>query len=240
MLLAGQKSGVVYALDPDKKGEILWQVRVGKGGINGGVQWGMASDGQKVYAATSDLARGAASKDPLDPRPAPLDSKQGGGLTALRIGTGEKVWHAPPVPCGSRPNCSPAQAAAVTAIPGVIFSGSLDGHLRAYSAEEGKILWDFDTVREYETVNGVHASGGALNGPGAVVVGGMLFVNSAMQERRSGRKRFAGIWARVVADGRFLLSGDDTGCLLTQHMLGVLRFRRRRTRSGRYWDGASG
>jgi polyvinyl alcohol dehydrogenase (cytochrome) len=66
----------------------------------------------------------------------------------------------------------------VTAIPGVVFSGSLDGHLRAYSSEEGKILWDFDTVRDYETVNGVRASGGALNGPGAVVVGGMLFVNS--------------------------------------------------------------
>jgi polyvinyl alcohol dehydrogenase (cytochrome) len=178
VLLAGQKSGVVYALDPDKKGEILWQVRVGRGGINGGVQWGMASDGQKVYAATSDLARGAAGKDPLDPRPAPLDSKQGGGLTALRIGTGEKVWYAPPIACGSRPNCSPAQASAVTAIPGVVFSGSLDGHLRAYSAEEGKILWDFDTVRDYETVNGVRARGGALNGPGAVVVGGTLFVNS--------------------------------------------------------------
>ena len=178
VLLAGQKSGVVYALDPDKKGEILWQVRVGQGGINGGVQFGMASDGQKVYAATSDVVRGAPYKDPLDPRPTPLDPKQGGGLTALRIGTGEKVWYVPPATCGARPGCSPAQAAAVTAIPGVVFSGSLDGHLRAYSSEEGKILWDFDTVRDYETVNGVRASGGALNGPGAVVVGGMLFVNS--------------------------------------------------------------
>ena len=178
VLLAGQKSGVVYALDPDKKGQILWQVRVGQGGINGGVQFGMASDGQKVYAATSDVVRGTPYKDPLDARPTPLDPKQGGGLTALRIGTGERVWYVPPATCGARPDCSPAQAAAVTAIPGVVFSGSLDGHLRAYSAEEGKILWDFDTVRDYETVNGVRASGGALNGPGAVVVGGMLFVNS--------------------------------------------------------------
>jgi len=178
VLLAGQKSGVVYALDPDKKGQILWQVRGGQGGINGGVQFGMASDGQKVYAATSDVVRGTPYKDPLDARPTPLDPKQGGGLTALRIGTGERVWYVPPSTCGARPDCSPAQAAAVTAIPGVVFSGSLDGHLRAYSAEEGKILWDFDTVRDYETVNGVRASGGALNGPGAVVVGGMLFVNS--------------------------------------------------------------
>ena len=179
LLLAGQKSGVVYALDPDRKGELVWQVRVAKGGINGGVQWGMASDGQKVYAATSDVVRiPGTNADPLDPRPRPLDATKGGGLTALRLGTGEKVWYTPPAACGSKPGCSPAQSAAVTAIPGVVFSGSLDGHLRAYSSEEGRILWDFDTVREYETVNGVPGSGGSLNGPGAVVVGGMVFVNS--------------------------------------------------------------
>ena len=179
LLLAGQKSGVVYALDPDKKGEIVWQTRVAKGGINGGVQWGMASDGQRVYAASSDVVRMlGANSDPLDPRPRPLDPTQGGGLTALRLATGEKLWYAPPAACGERPGCSPAQSAAVTAIPGVIFSGSVDGHLRAYSAEEGKVLWDFDTVRDYQTVNGVAGSGGSLNGPGPVIVGGMLFVNS--------------------------------------------------------------
>src|SRR5262245_7051971 len=181
VLLAGQKSGVVYALDPDRKGEILWQVRVGQGGTNGGVQWGMASDGHQVYAATSDVRRSQApNSDPLDPRPQFADPKIGGGLTALRIATGEKVWFAPPVLCGpaAKPGCSPAQSQAVTVIPGVVFSGSLDGHLRAYSAEEGKVVWDFDTVRDYETVNHVRATGGSLNGPGAVVVGGMLFVNS--------------------------------------------------------------
>jgi len=178
ILLAGQKSGVVYALDPERKGEILWQVRVGKGGVNGGVQWGMASDGQKVYAATSDVVRGGSNPDKSDPRPLPLDPKQGGGLTALRIGTGEKIWYTPPVACGSKPGCSPAQSGAVTAIPGVVFSGSLDGHLRAYSAEEGKVVWDFDTARDFQTVNGVRANGGAINGPGAVVVGGMVLVNS--------------------------------------------------------------
>ena len=181
VLLAGQKSGIVYALDPDRKGAILWQVRVGQGGTNGGVQWGMASDGQQVYAATSDVTRSLApNADSLDPRPQPVDPKTGGGLTALRIANGEKVWFAPPIVCGpaAKPGCSPAQPQAVTAIPGLVFSGSLDGHLRAYSAEEGKVLWDFDTVRDYQTVNGVHATGGSLNGPGAVVVGGMLFVNS--------------------------------------------------------------
>ena len=181
VLLAGQKSGMVYALDPDRQGAILWQARVGQGGTAGGVEWGMASDGQQVYAATSDVVRNQSpSADPLDPRPQLADPKIGGGLTALRIATGERVWFAPPIVCGpaAKPGCSPAQPQAVTAIPGLVFSGSLDGHLRAYSAEEGKVLWDFDTVRDYQTVNGVHATGGSLNGPGAVLVGGMLFVNS--------------------------------------------------------------
>ena len=86
----------------------------------------------------------------------------------------------PPIVCAptAKPGCSPAQSQAVTAIPGVVFSGSLDGHLRAYSVEEGKFVWDFDTVRNYQTVNGVRATGGPLNGPGGVVAGGMLFVNS--------------------------------------------------------------
>jgi polyvinyl alcohol dehydrogenase (cytochrome) len=122
--------------------------------------------------------RGGPNPDKSDPRPLPLDPKQGGGLTALRIATGEKAWYTPPVTCGPKSGCSPAQSGAVTAIPGVVFSGSLDGHLRAYSAEEGKVLWDFDTVRDFETVNGVRANGGAVNGPGAVVVGGMVFINS--------------------------------------------------------------
>src|SRR2546427_2128016 len=181
VLLAGQKSGIVYALDPDRKGAILWQTRVGQGGTLGGVEWGMASDGRRVYAATSDLVRNQSpSAAPLNLNSQVVDPKIGGGLTALRISTGEKVWFAPPIPCGpaAKPGCSPAQPQAVTAIPGVAFSGSIDGHLRAYSAEDGQVLWDFDTVRDYQTVNGVRASGGSLNGPGAVVVGGMLFVNS--------------------------------------------------------------
>jgi polyvinyl alcohol dehydrogenase (cytochrome) len=141
----------------------------------------MASDGRQVYAPTSDLVRTQSTgADPLNLNPQIVDPKIGGGLTALRIATGEKVWFAPAIPCGptAKPGCSPAQPQAVTAIPGVVFSGSIDGHLRAYSAEDGKVLWDFDTVREYQTVNGVRATGGSLNGPGAVVVGGMLYVNS--------------------------------------------------------------
>ena len=177
VLLAGQKSGVVFALDPDRRGEVLWQTRVGKGGTNGGVQWGMASDGENVYAAVSDLIRKAPPNTVIQVG-LPPDPTQGGGLSALRIATGEKVWYAAPPSCGSRPLCSPAQPQAVTAIPGVVFSGSVDGHLRAFTTEEGRLLWDFDTMREYQTVNGVRAKGGSLDGAGPVIVGGMLFINS--------------------------------------------------------------
>jgi polyvinyl alcohol dehydrogenase (cytochrome) len=177
VVLAGQKSGVVYALDPDRKGEILWQTRVGKGGTNGGVQWGMASDGQKVYAAVSDLVRRGAAGQAVQVG-LPPDPTQGGGLTALRIANGEKAWYTAPAACGSKAPCSPAQPQAVTAIPGAVFSGSVDGHLRAFNTEDGKVIWDFDTAREYQTVNGARAKGGSLDGAGPVVVGGMVFVNS--------------------------------------------------------------
>jgi polyvinyl alcohol dehydrogenase (cytochrome) len=187
LLLAGQKSGIVYALDPERKGEIVWQVRVGKGSASGGVKWGMASDGQNVYASVSDVVTKPAA-NPGEPRQ--LDPEKGGGLTALRITDGSKAWYAAPEPC-TTPGCSPAQSAALTAIPGVVFSGSMDGHIRGFSSEDGKILWDYDTVREFPTVNGVKAKGGAMDGPGAVVVKGMVFVNS-------GYSRFGGLPGNVL------------------------------------------
>jgi polyvinyl alcohol dehydrogenase (cytochrome) len=178
ILLAGQKSGVVWGLDPDAKGKVVWQTRVGTGGTNGGVQWGMASDGQRVYASVSDIGR-IRRNDPLDYRPTAVDPAQGGGLTALKIADGEKVWFAAPPACpATQEICSPAQPAAVTAIPGAVFSGSADGHIRAFSAEDGRMLWDFDTARAFKTVNGVFARGGSLDGPGAVVAGGMVYINS--------------------------------------------------------------
>jgi len=98
-------------------------------------------------------------------------------MFALKLATGERVWSTPSPGC-AKPGCSPAQSSAVTLIPGVVFSGSLDGHLRAYATADGRIVWDVDTAADYQTVNGVKAKGGSLDGPGPVVVGGTLYVNS--------------------------------------------------------------
>ena len=173
-LVAGQKSGVVHAVDPDEQGEVLWQVRIGKGGTMGGVQWGSAADQTNMYVALSDIGRitvpYSTSTD--------ADPKQGGGMFALRLSDGKQIWYTPPASCGNRPRCSPAQSQAVSAIPGVAFSGSVDGHLRAYAATDGKVIWDFDTIGKYDTVNGVPGQGGSLDGAGPAIGGGMLFVNS--------------------------------------------------------------
>ena len=193
VIVAGQKSGIVYALDPDNKGKILWQARVGKGGENGGVEWGMASDAKNVYATVSDMVQLA--EQPADQAPVGgrnFDPVQGGGLSSLRLTDGSKAWFAPSHPCAPpRPGCSPAQSGALTAIPGAVFSGSLDGHLRAFSTSDGRVLWDFDTEREYATVNGVAGRGGSLDGAGPVVVDGMLYVNS-------GYPRFGGAVGNVL------------------------------------------
>jgi polyvinyl alcohol dehydrogenase (cytochrome) len=163
ILLVGQKSGVVFGLDPDRRGEIVWQKQISKGGGIGGIQWGIAADENQVYAPISDIIPGP-----------------GGGLFALKIANGEQAWYVPPAEpaCKGKRGCSPAQLAAATLIPGVVFSGSMDGHLRAHSTKDGALIWDLDTVRDFDTVNGVKAHGGSLNVAGPAIAGGMLFVNS--------------------------------------------------------------
>jgi polyvinyl alcohol dehydrogenase (cytochrome) len=165
MLLTGEKSGQVYGLDP-ATGRQLWAAQVGVGSSLGGIEWGGAADPSQFYVAVSDAAAKGAKP---------------GGLVALRIDDGKQVWRAePPAPAcswGAR-NCTEAQSQAVSVIPGVVFSGSQDGHLRAYASGDGRVLWDFDTAQSFDTVNGVAAAGGSLDNGGATVAGGMVFVNS--------------------------------------------------------------
>jgi len=172
ILVVGQKSGMVWALDPDSNGEILWSKRIGKGSALGGIHWGMASDGQFAYATNADRNAVIVDVHP-DQKPSP-------GLYALDLMTGEIVWDvpAPTDTCEGLRGCYPANSAAPTAIPGAVFAGGLDGHIRAYSSGDGHILWDFNTVQEFETVNGVQGKGGSIDGPGPVIVNGLVFVNS--------------------------------------------------------------
>jgi polyvinyl alcohol dehydrogenase (cytochrome) len=182
-LLLGQKSAVIYAVDPDRRGQILWQARIGKGGTVGGIEWGSATDGRNVYVALSDITFEVDRKPASNDRAYNLDPTKGGGLFAFRIDNGERMWQAPPPGCGDRRPCSPAQSAAVTAISGVVWSSALDGHLRGYSSSDGRIIWDYDTAHEYQTVNGVSGRGGAIDVAGPVVAGGMLFAVSGYPAR---------------------------------------------------------
>ena len=162
VLIVQQKSGMAFAFDPDNKGALVWQYRTSAGGGMGG-QWGSAADGRQAYFSVNGTA---------GPNP--------GGMRAVKIDTGEEVWSkdAAEKLCGTVRGCSAAQGAAVTAIPGIVFAGSMDGGFRAHAADDGTIVWQFDTNREFKTVNGVAAKGGAIDGPGAVVAEGMVFVNS--------------------------------------------------------------
>jgi polyvinyl alcohol dehydrogenase (cytochrome) len=171
VLVIAQKSGVVHALDPDDGGKILWQTRIGKGGPLGGSEWGSAADQDHIYVANSDVrfTRDGTRR---------LDSTQGGGLFGVDLVTGKVAMEVPPVACGDRPQCSPALSAAVSLIPGVLFSGGVSGFLRAYATADGKLLWEFDTAQDFKAVNGVPAYGGAIDGPGPVIAGGMLYTNS--------------------------------------------------------------
>jgi polyvinyl alcohol dehydrogenase (cytochrome) len=182
-LLLGQKSAVVYAVDPDRKGQILWQSRIGEGGTVGGIEWGIASDARNVYVALSDIRFQVSFKPGSNDRTYDLDPNKGGGMFAFRIENGERMWQTPPPGCGDRRPCSPAQSAAVTATPGLVWSGAEDGHLRAYSTANGKILWDYDTAHEYKAVNGVPAHGGAIDVAGPVVAGGMVLALSGYPAR---------------------------------------------------------
>jgi len=161
LLIVQQKSGMAYAIDPDKQGALVWQYKTSDGNGLGG-QWGAASDGRQVYFSVNGPARSA------------------GGVRAVNLDTGAVVWskEAEEKLCGTERGCSAAQGAAVTAIPGIVFSVSMDGGIRAHAADDGTTVWQFNTNQEFQTVNGVRAKGGAIDGPGVVASGGMIYVNS--------------------------------------------------------------
>jgi polyvinyl alcohol dehydrogenase (cytochrome) len=178
-LLVGAKSGILRALDPDREGATRWEYQVGPGGKLGGLHWGSATDGRLVFAAYGGQLISAVA-DSTAPGGMRLvaDASAGGGLVALDVRTGALQWRAPAPVCDKRPGCSPAQSAAVTVAHGIVWSGALDGHLRGYDARSGRIVWDQDMVRDYQTVNGSGGRGGSLDVGGPVIVGNSLYVGA--------------------------------------------------------------
>ena len=181
LLIAGQKSGVVWALDPDTDGELVWAKRVGRGSALGGIHWGLASDGRMAYVPNSDHSSAVIR----DPRSGEVVQENGSdpatpGVYGIELSGGETLWSAEPDAgvCEGRPGCLPLFSAAPTVIEGAVLVGSLDGHMRAFSTENGSVLWDVDTAQEFDTVNGVPGRGGSIDGPGPVVARGVILVNS--------------------------------------------------------------
>jgi len=168
MLVQGQKSAEVHGLDPDQNGKIVWSTRIGIGGAGGGIQWGIAAGDGMVFAGLGESPRGAQAAAAKT------------GLFAIDPATGKIVWNEPaPVPgCAGKRGCSVSQKSPPTAIPGIVFSPSMDGHVRAHDTKTGKIVWDFDTARDFPTVNGIPGKGGSMAATGATIADGMLYVNS--------------------------------------------------------------
>jgi polyvinyl alcohol dehydrogenase (cytochrome) len=175
VILAGQKSGTLWALDPDANGKVLWQRDFGTGSPIGGIHWGIAFDGERVFAPVHQFAG-----------PDGKDHNQTPGLHAVNVDTGDVVWS-----YESKPDCTGDRATRVrtcqtviglsgapTVIDGVVIEGSVDGYLRAFDGATGELLFQYDTARSYDTINGVPGKGGAIDNASIVATNGLIFVNS--------------------------------------------------------------
>lgn len=159
LVIGGQKSGFVHALDPDD-GSLVWTTRVGRGGVQGGVHFGMAAAGDRLFVPISDMADGREYEHPAKP-----------GLHALDIRTGELLWYAPnPDNCAGRTYCYPGISQAVTAAGQLVYAGAMDGMLRAHDMATGKVLWEIDSTAQFTTVTGDATNGGAFGGAAGPIV----------------------------------------------------------------------
>ena len=167
-LVAGQKSGEAFGIDP-RNGEVVWRNRLGRGGIQAGIHFGMAAMNGIAYVPISDFDDD--QEHELPPRP---------GLFALDAASGKQLWYTPHENnCGDRADCDPGISAPVTATQAAIFGGAMDGVLRAYDPEDGSVIWQFDTAREFDALGGAKGLGGTIGGSsGPVIRDGMLYQTS--------------------------------------------------------------
>ena len=166
IIVAAQKSGNVLAHDPDHRGTLAWKTNLGETApsVQGLMVFGGAADEQSAYF--------------------PLTT---GGAAAVQLSTGERRWstqfESPGIDSSGKPRPY-AQTAAASAIPGIVFMGGWDGILRALSTTNGKVVWEYNMLRQFDTVNGVRGSGGSMGSGGPTIAGGMLFVSSGYFSNR--------------------------------------------------------
>ena len=156
LIIAGQKSGAVWALDPDRKGAVVWRTALAKGAADprGEIIWGGATDGSSAYFGLTS-----------------------GGFAAVDLTDGKVCWRQTVDPAEGRLR---GHGGAVSLIPGAVLSGGWDGVVRAVSTSDGSLLWSYDTVRDFKTINGVAAKGGSMGAPGPIAAGGTVYVGSGI------------------------------------------------------------
>jgi len=174
IILVGQKSGMVYALDPAKGGELIWEQRAGSGGTMGGIHYGMSTNGEKLFVGVSDLP----TNNPYNVGAAHP------GVHALDVSTGEILWRNDlPNNCEEGPFlCWPGISAAVSSTSDLVFAGGLDGILRALDTDNGDILWETNTRQSFGLRNGIEAKGGSIESDGPVIVNGQVFITSGYEK----------------------------------------------------------
>ncbi|WP_156680205.1 PQQ-binding-like beta-propeller repeat protein [Sphingomonas profundi] len=167
-VVSGQKSGIAYGLDAES-GKLVWKRQIGRGGVVGGIHFGLAAHGGVAFFPVSDVPDGR--KYDMASRP---------GLYALDVASGDYVWQAPSQSeCGARKFCHPGYSGAITITPELLMAGGNDGYLRILDTATGKQLWADDTVKTYPTVNKVPAHGGSMGGGLApIAYRGMLVMGS--------------------------------------------------------------
>ena len=173
-LLVGQKSGDVYALDPDEDGAVLWHNKVGRGGFLGGVHWGMSADTESLFVPIADTTITGRFTGEVSP-----------GIHALDPTSGDRKWYTPSVAdCEGKspvPVCDQGMSAAITSTDDLVFAGSLDGNLNVYDSASGEVIWSFDTFGDFASVSGDMALGGSIESDGPVLYEGHVLVNSGYQ-----------------------------------------------------------
>jgi polyvinyl alcohol dehydrogenase (cytochrome) len=168
IVVTGTKGAVVFGLDPDRNGEVLWKTRVGRGGALGGVHWGMTFRGDIVYVPVSDRSGITDQGEPRQP-----------GLHAIDMKTGEVLWYTQaPERCRDQQGCMEAYSAPVTGTDDLLLAGSLNGYLFAHDPTTGELVWEYNTAREYATINGITARGGSLDATGPVLSGDYMIVST--------------------------------------------------------------